>query len=181
VRFTPTPLDGAYVIELDPVADERGSFARIWCRDELAEAGLDPELAQCSISTNERAGTVRGMHFQRPPHEETKIVRCIRGAVFDVIVDLRPSSPTYTGWTGVHLDAESRTALYIPKGFAHGFQALTDGAEILYMISHPYAPEAAAGVRWDDPAFAIGWPLPVSTMSEKDRTWPDHDPTPRKV
>jgi len=166
------------VLELERHEDERGFFARAWCRDEFADHGLVPELTQCSISRNSRAGTLRGMHFQRPPHEEAKLVRCTTGAIFDVIVDLRPDSLTYTEWVGVELDAERGNALYVPKGFAHGFQTLVDRTDVLYMISDPYVPEAASGVRWDDPAFAIEWPYKnMRTISDRDRSWPDHQPT----
>ncbi len=175
MRFVPTRLDGAYVVEPEPHEDERGLFARLWCRDELGVRSLDPQLAQCSISRNPRAGTLRGLHFQRAPHEETKLVLCTAGAVFDVIVDLRPGSPTEAQWFGATLDAELGAAMYVPKGFAHGFQTLVDGTDVLYLISTPYAPAAAGGVRWDDPAFGIEWPeAPVRTISERDRVWPDY-------
>jgi dTDP-4-dehydrorhamnose 3,5-epimerase len=173
MRFVPLKLGGAYIVEPEPYVDERGSFARVWCRDELAEHGLTCELAQCSVSRNARAGTLRGLHFQRPPHEEAKLVRCTRGAVFDVIVDLRPGSATIGSWAGVELDAEAGAAVYVPEGFAHGFQTLTDHAEVLYMISHPYVPEAAAGVRWDDPALSIDWPETAErTISARDVALP---------
>lgn len=174
VRFVPTELSGAFLIKPERHDDERGFFARTWCRDEFTEHGLAAELAQCSISRNTFAGTLRGLHFQTAPHEEVKLVRCTAGAIFDVIVDLRPGSATHAHWIGVELDAESGTALYVPKRFAHGFQTLVDGAEVLYMISEPYVPEAASGLRWDDPALGIDWPLPVRSMSERDRAWPDH-------
>jgi dTDP-4-dehydrorhamnose 3,5-epimerase len=170
--ITPTRLAGAFLVELEPHRDERGFFARTWCRRELAEHGLDAEIAQESLSYNRRRGTLRGLHFQRPPHAETKIVSCPRGAIFDVIVDLRPDSPTYLEWQGFELDAENRRALYIPKGFAHGFQTLTDEAEIAYRISEFHAPGAAAGHRYDDPAFGIDWPLSVAVISERDLAWP---------
>jgi dTDP-4-dehydrorhamnose 3,5-epimerase len=182
MRFVPLSLDGAYLVELEPHADERGFFARTWCREEFAEHGLKAELAQCSISRSTRTGTLRGMHFQRPPHEEAKLVRCTRGAVFDAIIDLRPESPTRTRWVGAVLEAGEGTALYVPEGFAHGFQTLTDDAEVLYMMSHHHVPEAAAGVRWDDPAFAIEWPeVATRTISERDRTWPEFDSDPAKL
>lgn len=167
-------IAGARLFDIEPALDERGFFARTWCRRELSEAGLDVDLAQESLSYNARRGTLRGLHFQRPPHEETKIVRCARGAIFDVIVDLRPESPTYLEWEGVELTAENRRALYIPKGCAHGFQSLAEDTEVLYQISSFFAPEAAAGCRYDDPAFAIAWPLPVSVISERDRRWPPY-------
>lgn len=179
--FTSTKLPGAYVVELERHEDERGFFARTWCGDELADHGLEPALAQCSISRNALAGTVRGMHFQRAPHEEAKLVRCTAGAIFDVIVDLRPGSETYEEWIGVELDAERGAALYVPKGFAHGFQTLADGSDVFYMISEPYAPGAGDGVRWDDPAFGIKWPLQVRVISARDRSWPDHVPAPGGV
>lgn len=176
--FTPTKLSGAHIVELERHEDDRGFFARTWCQDEFADHGLEPALAQCSISRNAVAGTLRGMHFQAAPHEEAKLVRCTAGAIFDVIVDLRPESTTYAEWIGVELDARSGRALYIPKGFAHGFQTLADESDVFYMISAPYVPEAGAGLRWNDPAFAIEWPIPLSVMSERDRSWPDHVPVP---
>jgi dTDP-4-dehydrorhamnose 3,5-epimerase len=175
MRFVPVELEGAYLVELEPHDDERGFFARIWCRDEFAERGLSPELAQCSISRSALAGTLRGMHFQRSPHQEAKLVRCTRGSIFDVIVDLRPDSPAHTAWFGVELDATRGSALYVPEGFAHGFQTLVDDTDVLYMISKPYVPGAAAGVRWDDPSFGIEWPTAAArTISERDRSWPDY-------
>jgi dTDP-4-dehydrorhamnose 3,5-epimerase len=175
VKFVPLELEGAYVIELEPYRDERGFFARTWCREEFAEHGLTPVVAQCSTSHNEHAGTLRGMHFQHPPHAEAKLVRCTRGAIFDVIVDLRPGSPTLARWAGVELTEERGNAIYVPEGFAHGFQTLTDDADVLYMISVSYAPDAASGVRWDDPAFGIEWPEAAErTISDRDRAWPDY-------
>lgn len=177
MRFVPTKLEGAYVVEPERHEDERGFFARTWSAEELAEHGLVAELSQCSISRNTHAGTLRGMHFQAAPHAEAKLVRCTAGAVFDVIVDLRPGSPTHAEWIGVELAAETGTALYIPKGFAHGFQTLVGGAEVFYMISDPYVPDAASGVRWDDPAFGIAWPPAESrVINERDRSWPDYRP-----
>ncbi len=170
--FAATRLEGAWIIDIEPREDERGFFARTWCRQELAAQSLDTEIAQESLSYNRHHGTVRGLHFQRSPHEETKIVRCARGAIFDVIVDLRPHSPTYLGWQGFELTAENRTAVYIPKDFAHGFQTLTDDAEIAYQISAFYAPAATSGYRYDDAAFGISWPLPVTVISERDLGWP---------
>jgi dTDP-4-dehydrorhamnose 3,5-epimerase len=171
--ITPTRLVDARVIDIEPKPDERGFFARSWCRRELAAHGIDADIAQESISYNRLSGTLRGLHFQLPPHEEAKIVRCTRGAIFDVIVDLRPRSPTYRQWEGFHLNAENRRALYVPKGFAHGFQTLADDTELFYQISSFHAPGAAAGLRYNDPAFAIVWPLPVSVISERDRSVPD--------
>ena len=173
--FTETELSGAYVIDLEPIEDPRGFFARAWSEQELAERGLETRVAQCNVSLNDRKGTVRGMHFQRPPHEEVKLVRCTRGALHDVIVDLRPDSPTLRHWIAVELSERNRRALYVPRGFAHGFQTLADDTEVFYMVSEPYAPESAGGVRWDDPAFGIVWPLgDPAEISEKDRSWPDY-------
>jgi dTDP-4-dehydrorhamnose 3,5-epimerase len=171
-----TRLAGAWLIDIEPRKDERGFFARTWCRQELSAQGLDTEIAQESLSFSRRRGTVRGLHFQRPPHDETKIARCVRGAVFDVIVDLRPGAATYLGWQGFELTADNRRAIYIPKGFAHGFQTLTDDAEVAYQISAFYAPEAAAGYRYDDAAFGVVWPLPVAVISKHDLGWPAFKP-----
>jgi dTDP-4-dehydrorhamnose 3,5-epimerase len=173
MKFRKTDLVGAFLIEIEPHADERGSFARTFCAKEFAEHGLVTDIAQCSLSINKRAGTVRGMHFQRAPDDEVKLVRCQRGAIYDVIIDLRPDSASYRQWQGFELSAENHRALYVPKGFAHGFQTLTDDAEIFYQISQFYAPAAATGVRWDDPAFRVAWPLPISTITDKDCSWPD--------
>jgi dTDP-4-dehydrorhamnose 3,5-epimerase len=174
MRFTETELPGAYVLDLEPHGDERGFFARVWCEDELRDHGLTPVLAQCSISRNTHAGTLRGMHYQRAPHEEAKLVRCTSGAIYDVIVDLRAGSGTFAQWVGVELDAASGRALYVPEGFAHGFQTLVDETDVLYMISTRYAPAASTGVRWDDPAFAIAWPeADERVISDRDRAWPD--------
>jgi dTDP-4-dehydrorhamnose 3,5-epimerase len=170
-----TPLTGAFVVEVEPRRDERGFFARTYDREQFAAHGLAAEIDQVSVSYNVRAGTLRGMHYQADPHGEEKLVRCVRGAIHDVIVDLRPDSPTFRAWFGIDLDAESRRALYIPKGMAHGFQTLADGAEVLYQISTPYVPDASRGVRWDDDAFGIRWPDPAGgrVISERDRTYPD--------
>ena len=170
--FTSTRLNGPMLIDIERREDERGFFARTWCRDELAARGLDTEIAQESLSYNRLRGTVRGLHFQRAPHEETKIVRCTRGAVFDVIVDLRPDSSSYLQWQGFELTADTRRAVYIPKGFAHGFQTLTEDCEVAYQISAFYTPKAAGGYRYDDKTFDIVWPLPLSMISERDLSWP---------
>jgi len=170
--FASTLLEGAFLIDIAPIEDQRGFFARTWCRQEFAARGLDAEIAQESVSYNRHRGTVRGLHFQRPPHEETKIVRCVRGAIFDVMVDLRPHSSSYLRWQGFDLTAENRRAVYIPKGFAHGFQTLAEHCEIAYQISTFYAPEAAGGYRYDDTAFRIAWPLPSTMISERDLSWP---------
>lgn len=177
MRFSETPLAGAWVIDLDRIGDERGYFARTFDSAEWAKRGMEPAVVQCNTSYNERAGTLRGMHFQAHPHGEPKLVRCVRGAVYDVIVDLRPGSPTHRQWFGVDLSADNGRALYVPVDMAHGFQTLNDGSEVLYMMGHEYVPEAAAGVRWDDAAFGIEWPEPPAsgrTISERDATYPDY-------
>jgi dTDP-4-dehydrorhamnose 3,5-epimerase len=174
--FTATPLAGLYLVASERHEDERGWFARSWCAREFAAQGLDARLAQTSLSFNRHRGTLRGMHYQRPPHAEAKLVRCVRGAIWDVALDLRPDSPTRGRWRGFELSAENGCALYLPEGFAHGFQTLLAESEVLYQISSFYAPEAGAGVRYDDPAFAITWPLPASSISPRDATWPDYQP-----
>jgi dTDP-4-dehydrorhamnose 3,5-epimerase len=170
--FTPAPLEGAFLVDIDPKEDDRGFFARTWCRQEFATLGLDTDIAQESISYNRLSATVRGLHFQRAPHEENKIVRCTRGAIFDVIVDLRPTSSSYLQWRGYTLTADSRRAVYIPKGVAHGFQTLAEHCEIAYQISTFHAPNVADGYRYDDEAFGIVWPLPVVMISPRDLSWP---------
>jgi len=171
--FTETPLKGAYVIDPERLADERGFFARTWCRREFEEHGLNPGLAQCCLSYNHRQGTLRGMHYQAAPHAEEKLVRCTAGTIYDVIVDLRTDSDTFRRWFGVELSSANHRMLYIPAGLAHGFLTLTEGAEVFYQISEYYAPECARGVRWNDPAFGIRWPNEVAMISERDRTYPD--------
>ena len=173
--FTETNVSGVWLIDVDRRSDERGFFARTWDSSELAERGLNARLAQCSISYNARRGTLRGMHFQAAPHEEAKLVRCTSGAIFDAALDLRPSSASFKGWFGVELTAVNRRALYVPEGCAHGFLTLTDDSEVLYQISEVYAPDAARGVRWDDPAFGIDWPGEVVVITERDRTYPDFE------
>jgi dTDP-4-dehydrorhamnose 3,5-epimerase len=170
--FTESPLSGAYVIDLERLADERGFFARAYCAEEFAARGLGPELRQCSVSYNALAGTLRGMHYQSAPHEEHKLVRCTAGAVFDVIVDIRESSPTYRRWFGAELTAANRRSLFIPPGFAHGFVSLADHAEVYYMISVAHAPLSSRGFRWNDPAFAIEWPVTPVLMSARDASYP---------
>jgi len=170
--FTPTPLPGIFVIELERREDDRGFFARSFCQHEFAERGLNPRIAQCNVSFNVKRGTLRGMHFQAAPHAEAKVVRCTQGAVWDVVVDLRPGSPTFKRWHGLELSAANRRALYVSEGLAHGFQTLTDDSELLYLMSEFYEPAAARGVRWDDPAFRIAWPLADPRVSERDRTFP---------
>jgi dTDP-4-dehydrorhamnose 3,5-epimerase len=174
-----TALAGAFVLDVDGREDERGFFARVWCADELAAAGLDARISQINVGFNLRRGTLRGLHFQRAPHAEVKVVRCTAGRVYDVIVDLRPESPTHRRWVGVELTADNHRQLYVPAGFAHGYQTLTDAAEISYLTSVPYAPESATGVRFDDPAFGISWPEPVTVISDADRNWPDYREEPQ--
>lgn len=177
MRFAETPLAGAWVIDVDRIEDERGHFARTFDRDEWLARGMDPAVLQCSVSFNRRAGTLRGMHLQADPHGECKLVSCSAGAVFDVIVDLRPGSPTHRSWFGVELSAANGRALYVPPGLAHGFQTLRDDSEVRYAMGQPYVPDAATGVRWDDPAFAIDWPAAGErTISERDRSYPDYAP-----
>jgi len=171
--FKEAVLTGAYIIDLNRLEDERGFFARSWCQREFSEHGLDPCLVQCNISYNRARGTLRGMHFQAAPYAEAKLVRCTHGAIYDVIVDLRSDSPTFLQWFGVELTAENRTALFIPKDFAHGFQTLLDGTEVFYQMSEFYIPEAARGIRWNDPLINICWPGKVSVISPKDRSYPD--------
>ncbi len=168
----PLPLAGAYLIQPNPHRDARGSFERSFCAREFAEAGLESAFVQANISTNHAAGTVRGMHFQRAPHAEVKLVRCIRGAIFDVIVDVREESDTYLHWFGAELSEDNGYTMYVPKGFAHGYQAMTDGATAHYMVSAFYAPEAEGGLRFDDPKLSIEWPRAVSDISDKDKNWP---------
>lgn len=179
MRFVQTEISGVVVVELEEHVDERGSFARTWCREEMAAAGLASDVAQCSISRNRRAGTLRGLHFQMAPHEEAKLVRCTRGAIFDVAVDLRTHSATCGHWFGLELDDRRGRALYVPEGCAHGFQTLVDDTEVSYTISTAYVPEASAGVRWDDPILAIAWPEAADrVISERDRGLPRYEPLP---
>ena len=171
--FRDTDIDGVWVIEAERLEDDRGFFARTWDTDEFAERGLNPQVVQCSISYNRTRGTLRGLHYQVAPHEEAKLVRCTAGAIFDVVVDMRPHSPTFTGWFGVELSAANRLALYVPEQCAHGFLTVDDDCEVQYQISQFYAPETARGVRWDDPAFGIKWPGEVVVINDRDRSYPD--------
>ena len=174
MRFVPTKLAGVYVVEPEPRADDRGLFARTYCRDEFAAAGLNTAWVQCNVSYNRRAGTLRGLHWQAEPHPEVKLVRCTAGAAFDVVADLRPGSPTHRQWVAVELTADNRRAVYIPAGCAHGFQTLTDGTELFYQMSEFYHPELARGARSDDPALGIEWPpCDGRTISERDLSFPD--------
>ncbi len=170
--FRETAIAGVLVVELEPARDERGFFARSFCAETFATRGLNPRLDQLSISFNSKRGTLRGLHMQRTPHGETKLVRCTAGSVFDVVVDLRPGSKTFGRWTGVELSAANRHQIYIPEGVAHGFQALQDDSELVYHISTPYVPEAQTGLRWNDPDVGIAWPLSAAILSERDRNLP---------
>lgn len=174
--FTETKLIGAFIIDVELLADQRGAFSRTFCAKEFEQHGLKPTVAQCNLSFNHQAGTLRGLHYQTPPAAETKLVRCTKGAIYDVIVDMRPDSPTYRQHIGVELTAENRRALYVPELFAHGYQALTDGAEVIYQVGEFYTPGYERGLRYDDPTFGITWPLPVTVISEKDASWPLFEP-----
>lgn len=173
--FRETKLPGTFEIEVEPKADERGLFARTWCRREFADRGLKAEVAQCSLSFNPRKGTLRGMHFQVAPHGETKVVRCTRGAIYDVVLDLRPKSPTFKDWVAIVLSAETRKTVYVPEGCAHGFLTLEDKTEVCYQISEFHDMELARGVRFDDPAFQIDWPEKIEVISERDRNYPSFE------
>ena len=175
MRFAETDVADSFVVELEPIRDERGWFARTFSTDEFAARGLATAVAQCNSSFNERAATLRGLHFQAEPHAEAKLVRCTRGAIWDVLVDLRPESPTFRRWTGVELTPENGRMLYAPVGTAHGFITLVGASEVLYQMSYPYVPDAARGVRFDDPAFGIDWPLAPDVISERDRGYPDFE------
>jgi dTDP-4-dehydrorhamnose 3,5-epimerase len=175
MKFTETKLKGAYVIELDKLADDRGYFARAWCKEEFLKNGLDAELVQCNVSYNPKTGTLRGMHYQDPPYAETKLVRCTRGAVYDVIIDLRPSSPTFLQWTAAELTPENGKMMYVPKGFGHGFQSLEPDSMVFYQVSEFYARDYCRGVRWNDPVLNISWPLDVSVISPQDKGWKELD------
>lgn len=174
--FKSTTLEDATLIEIEPRGDDRGFFARTFCVDEFAKQGLETRFLQQNISFSKIKGTLRGLHRQSPPHAEVKLIRCLRGAICDVIVDLRPDSKTYMQWQGFELTQSNGLQLYIPEGFAHGFQTLTPDVEMSYLVSAMYAPGAESGARYDDPAFGIDWPLPVVQISEKDQNWPDYTP-----
>jgi dTDP-4-dehydrorhamnose 3,5-epimerase len=175
MQFQPTKLRGVVVVEPTPSADERGFFARTWCRETFAAHGLSAELSQCSVSFNHRKGTLRGLHYQAAPFEEAKLVRCTHGAIFDVAVDVRAGSPTFGEWVGLELSARNRRMLFVPEGVAHGFMTLEDDSEVFYQISKPYRPEAARGIRWDDPTLAIAWPLAPTVVSERDAAFAAFD------
>lgn len=172
MKFNLTALRDARLIQLEPAFDSRGFFARTFCVDEFAAHGLETNYVQHSVSFSARKGTLRGMHYQREPHREAKVVRCLNGVIWDVIVDIRPESPTYRHWQGFELSSAAGDQLYIPKGFAHGFQTLSDNVEINYLVSEFYSPQSASGIRFDDPTFEITWPLPTTEISGKDLSWP---------
>lgn len=176
MKFSETPLAGAYLVDLDKRGDERGFFARFFCEKEFAAEGLETRFVQINNSLSAEAGTLRGMHYQLPPSAEVKLVRCLKGALWDAILDLRPDSPTFGGWFGAELSAENRRMVYVPRGFAHGFLTLEPDTEALYLVSDFYAPEAERGVRWNDPRFAIGWPAEPRVISQKDAGQRDFDP-----
>lgn len=176
MKFTPTPLAGAYLVDLEKRGDDRGFFARAFCEREFAEHGLPTAYVQVNNSLSADKGTLRGMHYQLSPHAETKVVRCVRGALWDCLVDLRPESPTFKQWYGAELSAENRTMMVVPKGFAHGFITLTDDAEAFYFVDEFYAPEHERGVRWNDPEFGIQWPIEPVVLSDKDANQIDFDP-----
>jgi dTDP-4-dehydrorhamnose 3,5-epimerase len=171
VKFSETAVQGAWLVEVNRITDDRGFFARVWCQDEFTEHGIKADWVQANVGRSVRAGTLRGMHYQRDPHAEAKLVRCTRGAVYDVALDLRRTSPSYLRWAGVTLDADEHAMLYIPAGCAHGYQTLADDSEITYFTSAPYDRDAATGGRYDDPAFGIEWPLPVEVISGQDAGW----------
>jgi dTDP-4-dehydrorhamnose 3,5-epimerase len=173
MTFHETSLPGVFEIHLEPRQDERGFFARSWCREEFKSHGLNPGLVQCGLSFNKRKGTLRGLHYQAAPYQESKLVRCTRGAIYDVVVDLRAQSPSFKGWISALLTAANRHMLYVPEGCAHGFLTLEDETEVFYQMSEVYNAESARGVRWDDPAFRIDWPGKVETISERDRMYAD--------
>jgi dTDP-4-dehydrorhamnose 3,5-epimerase len=174
MKFIETSISGVFEILITPMSDERGFFARTWCKKEFQERGLETTLVQCSISFNAKKGTLRGMHFQAPPFEETKVVRCTQGAIYDVVLDLRRESPSYRKWTAVTLAAEERNMIYVPKGCAHGFLTLNDDTEVFYQMTQVFDATSARGVRWNDPAFDIAWPDKVEVISGRDRTYPDY-------
>jgi dTDP-4-dehydrorhamnose 3,5-epimerase len=176
MRFLETALQGVWLIEFEPVLDERGFFARTWCREEFLRHGLNPNLAQCSLSFNKHRGALRGMHYQCEPHQEAKLVRCCSGAIYDVVLDLRRSSSTRGKWFAAELTPVNHKMLYVPEGCAHGFQSLQDESTVFYQISEAYHPDSARGFRWNDPAFAIQWPISDPIMSERDRSFPDYRP-----
>lgn len=178
MKFVETKLAGAYIVELEPHSDERGFFARSWCEEEFRAQGLITRMVQSNISLNLRKGTLRGLHFQKHPHEEVKLVRCTRGKIFDVMVDLRPESPTFKQWVGAELTEDNRTMLYVPRRFGHGFITLTETTEVFYQVSHPYDRDTASGALWNDPAFGVAWPIEPTVISPADRGWTKFEQSP---
>lgn len=174
--FQETKLPGVFEIQLEPLPDDRGFFARSWCQKEFEDHALNPNVVQCNVSFNTRKGTLRGMHYQAAPGAEAKLVRCTSGSIYDVVIDLRPQSPTFKNWIAAVLTSERRNMIYVPEGCAHGFLTLEDKTEVFYQMSEFYSPELSRGVRWDDPAFRIAWPATVEMISERDRTYPDFEP-----
>ena len=175
--FTETKLKGAYIIEIEKLEDQRGFFARMWCKNEFEAHSLNTNHVQTNLSFNKQRGTIRGLHYQAKPYEEAKLFRCIRGAMYDVIIDLRPESPTYLKWAGFELTADNRKMLYVPESFAQGYQALTDNTEVFYQVSQFYSPDFEQGIRYDDPTFGIAWPETNNLLvSDKDKCWPDYVP-----
>jgi dTDP-4-dehydrorhamnose 3,5-epimerase len=173
MKFTETCLKGVFIVEIEKLSDDRGFFARSWCQKEFEAIGLTSRVVQANLSANQKNGTLRGMHYQIAPYQECKLVRYTRGAIFDVIIDLRPDSPTYKQWTGIELTADNYTMLFVPEDFAHGFQTLADDTEVTYQVSQFYTPGSEKGIRFDDPTFGIQWPLAVTIISAKDKSWPD--------
>ena len=172
--FTETKLRGAYIIDIEKIQDARGFFARVWCQKDFEERGLNPRIVQVNLAFNKKRGTLRGMHFQHAPHQECKLVQCTRGAILDVIIDLRRNSPTHRQWIGVELRPGTHRMLFVPEDFAHGYQTLEDNTEVMYQVSQLYAPKSEGGVRYNDPAFGIQWPLEATVISDKDKAWPDY-------
>ena len=180
--FKETKLSGAYIISIEKREDHRGYFARAWCQKEFEAHSLTTRLVQCNLSFNPKKNTLRGMHYQVAPYEETKLLRCTKGAIFDVIIDLRPESPTFKSWVGVELTEENRDMLFVPEGFAHGYQTLVDNSEVFYQVSEFYQPGSESGLRWNDPSINIQWPMPgPMTISSKDQSWPDYQSSPLPV
>ena len=175
MKFTETKLKGAFVVEIEKLTDDRGFLARSWCEKEFEAQGLTARVVQANVSFNRKKATLRGMHYQIDPYQESKLIRCTRGAIYDVIIDLRPASPTYKQWTGVELTADNYRLFFVPEDFAHGFITLMDNTEITYQVSQFYTPGSEKGIRFNDPTFNIQWPLEVSVISDKDRTWPDFE------
>jgi dTDP-4-dehydrorhamnose 3,5-epimerase len=173
MKFTETKLKGAFIVEIEKLTDDRGFFGRSWCRKEFEAYGLTSRVVQTNVSFNRKKATLRGMHYQIAPHQESKFIRCTRGAIYDVIIDLRSELPTYKQWVGVELTADNYSMLFVPEGFSHGFMTLMDNTEITYQVSEFYTPGSEKGIRFNDPTFRIRWPLEVSVISDKDRTWPD--------